>query len=299
MRVHYLTPYYFIWPGFLLAVITILAPNILTLFFAFTNYSLYHFEDYNFIGFANFMQIFIGVEAKALLSVLTWTIFWAVGSVILSLSLGLALALVLHKHLRYRGGLLKTLLILPWALPNFITVLVWHDLLNTNFGFINYIVGFMGVSPIPWLEEGLWAKASVLLVNLWLGFPFMMSVCLGALKSIPEEIYEAAIVDGASSLEKFKFITLPLLKFTLLPVLISSFAFQFNQFNVIYLLTEGGPPVLGSPVGATDILVTYAYKLAFDQFRFGLSCAYGVLIFLVVSLLSIGNFIVAGGVKDA
>lgn len=296
-------PYGFIVPALILVVLVVFIPNILTIFLAFTNYSLYHFEDYSFVGFANFKEIFLGVEARVLFGVLGWTIVWAGVSVLLSLILGLTLAWILHNsvYFKIKGPLqnfLRTILIIPWALPNFITVLIWHGLLNTHFGFINHFLGFLGLSPVPWLEGSGWAKIAVLLVNLWLGFPFMMSVCLGALQSIPKEVYEAAEVDGASLMKQFYCLTLPLLKSSLIPVLISSFAFQFNQFNVIYLLTDGGPPLLGSPVGSTDILVTYAYKLAFDQFRFGLSCAYGVLIFLVVALLSMGNFLATGGFHE-
>lgn len=292
-------PYTFVVPGFIIALGTVLLPNLFTLVLAFTNYSLYHFEDYKFIGFNNFSKILLGAEMKPLISVLGWTLIWAALSVFLSLALGLVLAIVLHDNFSnlFCKKWIQIFLILPWALPNFITILVWHGLLNTNFGLVNHILSITGIPPVSWLEDPLLAKVSVLMVNLWLGFPFMMSVCLGGLESIPKEIYEAAMVDGASPWSRFHFLTLPLLASILLPVIITSFAFQFNQFNVIYLLTEGGPPILGSPAGSTDILVTYAYKLAFNQFRFGLSCAYGVLIFMIVAALSIGNFALTGGLK--
>ena len=141
-------------------------------------------------------------------------------------------------------------------------------------------------SKIPWLNKSGWSHLAVLMVNVWLAFPFMLTVTLGALQSVPSDVYEAASVDGASPRVQFTRITLPLLRSALLPVLISSFAFNFNQFTAIYLLTQGGPVVPGSEAGATDILITYSYKLAFDLYQYGIACAYAIIIFIVVAGVS-------------
>lgn len=275
-----------------------LFPNLYSLYLAFTNYSLYHFQEYSWIGIRNFVQILTGPEISVFFRVLSWTLLWTVGGVGGSLLVGLLLALLLNSRELKGKEVYRALLILPWAVPSFISIMSWKGILNAQFGAVNQILSSLGFSPVPWLDSYFWAKVSVLLVNVWLAFPFMMSVCLGALQSIPSEVHEAARVDGAGRVKGFFLITLPLLRSALLPAVITSFAFNFNQFNGIYLLTDGGPPLLGSLAGGTDILITYAYKLAFNQFRFALACAYSVFIFLVVASLSLVNFRISGAFKD-
>ncbi|MCE7871052.1 ABC transporter permease subunit [bacterium CPR1] len=272
-----------------------LLPNLYSVYLAFTNFSLYHYSDFRFVGLRNFVTILTGDEIREFARVLSWTLVWAGGSVILSLGLGLFLAMGLNMpEIRFRN-LYRTLFIVPWAIPAFISVLMWQGLLNSNEGAINVLLGL----HIRWLDDPFWARISVLVVNVWLGFPFMMTVCLGALQSIPRELYESASVDGAPAPRQFFQITLPMLRSALLPVLISSFAFNFNQFTAIYLLTNGGPAVSGSTAGATDILITYSYKLAFGLFQYGMACAYAIIIFLIVAGLSAVNFRLTGAFEDA
>src|SRR5690606_10376996 len=140
-------------------------------------------------------------------------------------------------------------------------------LLNTEVGVINDILqGLFGIGRIPWLQNPFWARVALFLVNLWLGYPYMMIVTLGALQSIPSELYEAALVDGARPWDVLRTVTLPLLMVAVSPLLVGSFAFNFNNFNVIYLVTGGGPPMAGAqtPAGHTDILISYTYRLAFQ-----------------------------------
>jgi arabinogalactan oligomer/maltooligosaccharide transport system permease protein len=290
-----LLPYAYIAPALLLMSLLSLLPNLYSVYLAFTNFSLYHYSDFRFVGLRNFMTILTGDEIREFARVLSWTLAWAGGSVILSLGLGLFLAMGLNKpEIRFRN-LYRTLFIVPWAIPAFISVLMWQGLLNSNEGAINVLLGL----HIRWLDDPFWARISVLVVNVWLGFPFMMTVCLGALQSIPRELYESASVDGAPAPRQFFQITLPMLRSALLPVLISSFAFNFNQFTAIYLLTNGGPAVSGSTAGATDILITYSYKLAFGLFQYGMACAYAIIIFLIVAGLSAVNFRLTGAFEDA
>ncbi len=185
----------------------------------------------------------------------------------------------------------RSLLIVPYALPSFMTALIWQGMLNQRFGIINDILN----ASIPWLRDPWMAKASVLLVNLWLGFPYMFLISTGALQAIPEELKEAAYVDGANPRQAFRRVTFPLLLVTLAPLLIASFAFNFNNFNIIFLLTGGGPPIPGAqtPAGNTDILITYTFRLAFETGRgadFGFAAAIASLIFVMVATISAISF---------
>jgi maltose/maltodextrin transport system permease protein len=200
----------------------------------------------------------------------------------------------------------RTLLIIPWAIPAFISVLVWRNgMFNETYGILNRFLfqGLLGFEePIRWLSDPFWAKVSVLTVNTWLGFPYMMTVSLGALQSIPGELYEAASIDGARRWQKFWKITFPLLMVSVAPLLVGTFAFNFNNFVGIYLLTEGGPAIPGSttPAGATDILISYTYKLAFygRGQDFGFASAISIIIFGLVAGFSWLNFKLSGAFEE-
>ncbi|MEW6280160.1 MAG: sugar ABC transporter permease [Candidatus Eremiobacterota bacterium] len=291
--------YLYVGPAVTLVVILSLLPNLYSVYLAFTNFSLYHYSDFRFVGLRNFLYILGSEELREFGRVLLWTVVWAGASVLLSLAAGLFLAIPLNNpEIRFRS-LYRTLFIVPWAIPAFISVMMWQGLLNSDQGAINVMLMQMGLSKVPWLNDPTWARVAVLTVNVWLGFPFMLTVCLGALQSIPREMYESASVDGATAPRQFFQITLPMLRSALLPVLISSFAFNFNQFTAIYLLTGGGPAVRGSEAGATDILITYSYKLAFGLFQYGVACAYAIFIFAIVASLSAVNFRLTGAFEDA
>ncbi len=249
-----------------------------------------------FVGFDNFARVLGSPAIRGeFLGVFTWTFVFALASVVLTFVVGLGLAVALDDH-RMRGRrLYRALLIIPYALPSFMTALIWRGLLNQQFGAVNELLGL----NVPWLTsralDGLLPKLSVLLVNTWLGFPYMFIVCTGALQAIPKDLKEAAYVDGASGWAAFRHIVLPLLLVAVGPLLIASFAFNFNNFNVIYLLTGGDPPISGAstPVGHTDILISYAYRIAFAGGRgadYGLAAAVSVFIFALVALFSAISF---------
>lgn len=293
-------PYIFIAPAVALTILLTLLPDLYSVILSFTNYSLFHFKKFDFVGFRNYLHIVSGAEVWTFLRVLVWTLAWSFLSVAGMVTVGMLLAIPLNnKNLRFKN-FYRTLFIIPWAIPAFITVLMWQGILNSDMGAVNVLLTkvFGLKNTIPWLEKPNLARFSVLLVNIWLGFPFMMSICLGALQAIPRNVYEAASVDGASPARQFFSITIPLLRSAMLPVLISSFAFNFNQFGAIYLLTEGGPILMGSKAGATDILVTYSYKLAFNLFQFGRACAYAVIIFLIIATISSINFKLTGAFEE-
>ncbi|NNC13422.1 ABC transporter permease subunit [Planctomonas sp. JC2975] len=246
------------------------------------------------VGFANFARAFTDPQlAGPLWRVILWTFAFAILSVLTTFGLGLFLAMVLN-HPKLRGKkVYRVLVILPYAFPAFLSGLVWAGLMNPEFGFINQVL--FGGAQIPWLTDPWLARFSVTFVNLWLGYPYMFLVCTGALQSLPEEVDEAARVDGASPWRVFRSIKLPLLLVSVAPLLIASFAFNFNNFNVIYMLTRGWPRFTDTTldIGSTDLLITMVYKIAFGQGGvrdYGLASALSILIFILVAVISIIAF---------
>ena len=243
------------------------------------------------IGLANFKDVFTDPLIRdPFVSTFAWTFSYALLSVLLTFFAGLFIAIALnHPGLRFQR-VQRSILILPYAIPAFLSLLVWRGLLNDDFGVVNSILPF----DVPWLFDPFWARVSCLLVNFWLGIPYMFLICTGALQAIPGELTEAARVDGASGLQVFRKITLPLLLVAVAPLLIASFAFNFNNFNAIYFLTEGGPySAEQSVAGSTDILVSYTYKVAFQTGRggdYGLAASLSILIFLIVAAISAISF---------
>ena len=222
--------------------------------------------------------------------VFVWTIVFATLTVFGSFAIGLFLAIALnHPEMRMQRSY-RTLLVIPYAIPGFLSLLVWQGLLNDDFGVVNNVLHL----NVPWLFDPNWAKVSCILVSVWLTTPYFFLVALGALQSIPAELVEAARVDGGGPLAIFRRITLPLLLVAVAPLLIASFAFNFNNFNNIYLLTAGGPPSEDQSVaGATDILISYTYKLAFEAGKgqdYGLASAVSIAIFFVVAGISAISF---------
>ena len=241
------------------------------------------------VGAENFTKMLTDSRLRGpFLSVLTWTFAFAFLSVVTTFFLGLFFAIAFnHPALKGRRAI-RSLLILPYAFPGFLSGLVWAGLLNRKFGFINQVL--FGGADIPWLTDPWLARLSIIGVNLWLGFPYMFLICTGALQAIPGDVYEAAKLDGARAFRTFRSITLPLLMISVAPLLIASFAFNFNNFNLIYFVTEGGPNFAGSPiaVGATDILISMVYSVAIESGskQYGLASAMSILIFLLVGAIS-------------
>lgn len=245
------------------------------------------------VGLTNFRRAFTNTDIRGpLLKVTLWTFAFAILSVFTTFALGLFLAIMFNDS-RMRGRrFYRVAMILPYAFPGFLSALVWAGLFNQEFGFINQVL--LHGANIPWLTDPWWGKLAILTVNLWLGFPYMFLVSTGALQSIPEELTEAATVDGASPWHIFRHIKLPLLLVPLAPLLISSFAFNFNNFVLIYMLTQGGPqfPNTSLNVGSTDILISMVYKVAFGGAGrdYGLASAFAILVFIIVGGVSYLGF---------
>ncbi|MFG1944262.1 ABC transporter permease subunit [Nonomuraea sp. NPDC048826] len=238
------------------------------------------------VGFDNFAKVLTNPTISGyFVGVFGWNAVFALASVAGTFALGMAVALALH-HPRMRGTkAYRIAVILPYAMPSFAMLLVWRDMFNRDFGLVNQMLGL----NVDWFGEPVTARLSVILVNLWLGFPYMFLVTTGALQAIPRELTEAAAIDGATPWKAFRRVTLPLLLVALTPLLISSFAFNFNNFNAIQLTTEGGPfPAENPQVGATDLLITYTFRLAFGTggAQFGFAAAISVFIFAIVAIVS-------------
>ena len=237
-------------------------------------------------GLDNFKSLFLDEKLRnPFIKVFIWTIAFAFLSVGTTFAVGMALALALQGPIKFRR-FYRGFLILPYAIPSFMSILIWRGLFNKDFGAINMLLGL----NIDWFDSPWLARFAVILVNLWLGFPYMYLIGSGALQSIPAELEEAASIDGATEKQTFYTIKLPLLLQILGPLLIASFAFNFNNFNIIYLLTGGGPTnaIDGEVAGATDILISYAYKTAFgSNFQdLGLSSAISMVMFVIVGTMS-------------
>ncbi len=248
------------------------------------------------VGWQNFERIFTSEGIRApMVTIFIWTLVFATLSVAITFALGLLLATILQwPHLSFKP-LYRLLLILPYAVPAFISILIFRGLFNQNFGEINMILeAIFGARPL-WNTDPFLARCMVLIVNVWLGYPYMMLLAMGFLQSVPEDHKKAAALEGASPLRVFFTITLPQIVPPFLPLLISSFAFNFNNLVIILLLTRGGPDMPGTiiPAGQTDILGSFTYRISFSSTlqQFGLAGAITMIIFIVVSIIAYANFV--------
>lgn len=242
------------------------------------------------VGLRNFSAVLTNSTLRAgFLKIFAWNTVFALVSVVSTFVLGMGLALLLNDP-RLRGkALYRSMLILPYALPIFVTALVWSSMFNQDYGLINKMLHL----NIDWLGDPWAAKAAILITNLWLGFPYMFIVCTGALQSIPGDVLEAAKIDGASALRTMRSVIMPLLLVAVGPLLIASFAFNFNNFGLIFLLTGGGPfEAANTNIGSTDLLITYAYRLAFSGVspNYGLAATVSIFIFFIVGLMTYAGF---------
>jgi len=249
------------------------------------------------IGFKNFADFATSPALRGpLVQIMTWNFIFPTLTVLSSFALGLAVAIMFNDKDFPLKKLIRSLLLIPYTIPGLISIIMWRGMLNPEFGVINHwLEALIGVAP-RWTTEAFWAKVAILLVNLWLAYPYFMLVASGALQSIPSDLYEAATIDGATGWQAFRRITLPLLLVAVGPLLIASYVFNFNNFNLIYLFIAGGPPILGASTqaGSTDILISYVYKLAFEGggrgVQYGLASAISIVVFFIVGTITLFQY---------
>lgn len=288
--------YILLTPAFVFVLFTIILPLIFGVMIAFTNYSgPHHLPPRNlvdWVGFETFTSLIrMKAWSRTFFGVLGWTVVWATLATVTTYFIGLFYALILnHPRVRFKK-FWRTLFILPWAVPAVVSLLIFRNLFNGEFGPINQYLKLIGLEAIPWMSDPFWAKFAIIAVNLWLGFPYWMALMSGVLTNIDKDLYEAAEIDGAGTLQRFRSITLPLILYSTAPLLIMSFAHNFNNFNVIFLFNSGGPANPSySFAGSTDILISWIYKLTLDQNKFNMASVVSIFIFVVVASFSIWNF---------
>ncbi|WP_110114534.1 sugar ABC transporter permease [Bacillus sp. CGMCC 1.16541] len=288
-------PYLMISPGFVLLVFVVIFPILFVILLAFTNYDLYHSPPaklVDWVGFKNFIDIAtVPIWRETFISVFAWTLIWTFGATTLQVALGIFLAILINQKDLKGKAIIRTVFILPWAVPGFVSILVFAGMFNETFGAINNdILAFFGIEGVKWMTEPLWSRIALIMIQTWLGFPFIFAMTTGVLQSIPDELYEAATVDGATAIQKFMKITLPLVLFATAPILITQYTFNFNNFNVIYLFNAGGPAVSGQTAGSTDILISWIYSLTMTSQQYGKAAAITMILSLIVITVALWQF---------
>ncbi|MBS4456613.1 sugar ABC transporter permease [Tuanshanicoccus lijuaniae] len=282
-----------------LPMLGILAFNVVPLIFmismAFTTYSKEGNQlilfDWN--GLTNFFRVLNlkGNIGKQFWGVLQWTIIWAFFATFINYFLGMMLAMVINRKDTKVKGLWRFCFVLSIAVPQFVSLLIMRTMLQPQ-GAINVLLQNAGLinGPLPFLTNAMWARITIIVINIWIGIPYTMLQVTGILKNIPEELYEAARMDGAGPVKIFFKITLPYMLFVTTPYLITTFVGNINNFNVIYLLSGGGPTYVGDTAGQTDLLVTWLYKLTVDQQYYNLGAVIGILTFVILTVITLVTY---------
>ncbi|MGG3438464.1 maltodextrin ABC transporter permease MdxF [Bacillus subtilis] len=294
-------PYLFTLPAYIMMVFVIIFPVLVTLFVALTNYDFYHIPPnslIDWVGFKNFLNIFfLGSYRETFMNVLSWTIIWTICATTLQIILGIVTALFVNQDFIKGKRIFRMIFLFPWAVPAFITIMSFSNIFNDSIGAMNAQVipllnhlPFVELPAIAWKTDPFWTKTALIMVQTWLGFPYIYVMVTGVLQAIPGELYEAAKIDGATFIQRFRHITFPMILFATAPVMITQYTFNFNNFSIIYLFNEGGPGSAGAGAGSTDILISWIYKLTT-----GTSPQYSVAaaVTLLISFIVIGISLIA------
>lgn len=268
-----------IFPAFLIVFAVIVYPFVYNFLISVSNFSLRSFQDWEIIGFSHYVKLLSQVNFYVLLGK---TLIWTVANVFFHVVIGVTLALAIDQVLPAKP-LWRAILIIPWAVPQYITALTWRGMFHQEFGPINaFLTDFLHQDPVAWLTQPFTAFAACVITNVWLGFPFMMVVALGGLQSIPRDLYEAAKLDGANALSRFRHITWPLLQPVLRPAIGLGALWTFNALNVVWLVSNAG-----EPANQTHILITAIYKSAFSMYQYGAAAAGSLVIFILLLLTAL------------
>jgi len=291
--------YRYILPAAIVMTVVTAYPILYQVWMAFTNFSIINLKNPHpaFVGLRNFIAILknsVALENFNFWRTLSFNLIWTFVNVFFHVVIGISIAVALNTPRFAMKRFYRSLLIIPWAVPAYISALIWRNMFDTQFGAVNLLFAKLGLphniawltnpnAPIKFLSILPYSFYACLITNVWLGFPFMMVVALGALQSVPKELYEAARIDGATERQQFFSITLPLIRFAMTPAIMLGLIWTFNQFNVIYLVSGGGP------LGETEILVTQAYKLVNPNALFGVASAFGLIVFVILLFITLAT----------
>lgn len=296
--------YIVISPAFLLMLFASIIPILFSFIVVFTNYNASCIPPKNIVswtGFKTFTDIIrIPVWSRTFVAIFIWTVIWAFIASFSTYFLGFFQALIINKKSIRFKKMWRGILVLPWAIPGIVSIMVLRIMLGQD-GEINNLLMNIGLTSqkIPFLSDAGWARACAILVNLWLGFPYFMSLISSVLTTVPQELYEAASLDGANAIKKFRYITLPVVFQTTAPLLIFSITHNFNNFGLIYFLTEGGPLNPSYQMaGSTDILITWIFKLTLDNRMYNYAAAMSIFIFFIVASVSVFNLMKTKSFKE-
>jgi arabinogalactan oligomer / maltooligosaccharide transport system permease protein len=277
-----LFPYILILPAALVMFGVVFYPFIYNIVLSFSNMSLRNFREWQIIGLDQYYKVFFEPSEPGFYTVFVKTIIWTVVNVTFHVIIGVMLAMLLNRKIKGKS-IFRVLLILPWAIPQYIVALTWRGMFNFEYGAVNLILTqYLGLPAVEWLRSPTEAFIAVIITNIWLGFPFMMVIALGGLQSISNEFYEAADIDGASAWQKFRNITVPLLRPVMIPAITLGIIWTFNNINVVWLVTNGG-----EPADQTHILVSYVYRAAFGLYRYGYAAALSMVMFVILLIFSL------------
>lgn len=296
-------PYLLIIPSYIAMTFAIIFPVVVTLLIAFTNYDFQHLPPgalLDWVGFGNFSNIWqLSTFRSAFGSVLSWTIIWALCASTAQIVIGILTAIVANQPFIKGKRIFGVIFLLPWAVPAFVSILTFSNMFNDSVGaintqvlpFLSQFLPFIDNFLIPWKTDPFWTKVALIMIQAWLGFPYIYVLTLGILQSIPNDLYEAAYIDGASPWQKFHNITFPMILAVAAPTLISQYTFNFNNFSIIYLFNNGGPGSVGGGAGSTDILISWIYKLTTGTApQYSMAAAVTLIISMIVISISMIAF---------
>ena len=292
-------------PPFITLIVFTIIPLVYMILMAFTNYSRVdnHLILFDWVGMKNFVSLFDGNSTigKQFLPVLRWTLVWAFFATFLNFFAGTIMAMIINRPTTRCKGLWRTILSFTIAVPQFVSLLIIRTMFKDD-GAINNLMrswGFLAEGQnYPFFTDVTWARTVIILINLWVGIPYTVMQVTGILQNIPAEQYEAARIDGANVVQQFIHITLPYMIFVMTPYIITQFTGNINNFNIIYLLSGGGPTFMGDSAGQTDLLVTWLYKLSVDKQEYNLAAVIGIFTFIVLAIVALVTYRSSGSYKD-
>lgn len=275
--------FFLVAPAFVVLFGVVIYPFFYNVVLSLSNMSLRHIRDWQIIGFDQYVKVFTEKSQPDFYTVFLKTVIWTIVNLVFHVVIGVFLALVLDQKEIRGKAIFRAILVLPWAVPQLIVALTWRGMFNYEYGAINQMLTqWFGLPAVQWLKQPLEAFIAVIITNVWLGFPFMMVIALGALQSIPRDLYEAADIDGASWYHKLKNITIPLIRPVMVPAITLGTIWTFNNLNIVWLVSNAG-----EPSDQTHLLVSFVYKAAFNFYRYGYGAALSIVIFFILLVFSL------------